>query len=140
MKKSQKKDILALVKNEYGTEPDFPFTDDNETAVLRHSHNKKWYGLIMTIPKSRLGIENNEKCHVINLKCDPLMSGSIRMEMGIFPAYHMNKNSWISVILDGTVPMEQIKFLIEISYQLTKSKRKAVAKKSDRGKGANKKL
>ncbi len=122
---NNKENVLKYSKEQYGTEPDFPFDDFNETAVLRRKDNRKWYCLFMNVSLSKFGFESEDKVQVINLKCDPLMSGSLRLQEGIYPAYHMNKSSWISVFLDGTVDMEQIKFLIDISYSLTANKKKA---------------
>ena len=59
---------------------------------------------------------------IVNLKHDPVMSGSLRTEPGIFPAYHMNKESWISVALDGSVPDDKLRMLLDISFELTKPK------------------
>ncbi len=83
----------------------------------------------MPLPVSKLGINEDRVTDILNIKCDPLMIGSLRMENGIYPAYHMNKNSWISVILDGTVDMEKIKFLLDMSFELTDKKHKKAKKK-----------
>lgn len=48
-----RKEIFQWVKEQYGTEPDYPWKDQN--AVLRHCENKKWYGLIMKVRSDRLG-------------------------------------------------------------------------------------
>ncbi len=121
---SLKEFVFEYAKEKYTTEPDYPFTDDFETAVLRHKSNKKWYGLVMKVPLSKFDFEDNKTVDVLNLKCDTLMSGSFRLQKGIYPAYHMNKNSWISVLLDGTVDKETIMFLIDTSYILTETKKK----------------
>ena len=42
------------------------------------------------------------------------------MEPGIFPGWHMNKAHWLSVALDGTVEDEKIRFLVDMSHELTK--------------------
>jgi predicted DNA-binding protein (MmcQ/YjbR family) len=73
----------------------------------------------MDIPRSRLGLRGESTIDIVNLKCDPVLTGSLRMEKGIFPAYHMNKDKWISVALDGSVDDEQIKMLLDMSYELT---------------------
>ena len=74
----------------------------------------------MDIPKKNLGISEDGEISVVNLKCDPRLIGSLRMEPGIFPAWHMNKTHWITVALDGTVNEEKLKFLLDLSYELTK--------------------
>ena len=113
----ERKELFEWAKATYGTEPDYPWDDWN--CVLRHTHNKKWYALVIEISEKKLGLTGERIVDVLNLKCDPLLIGSLRMKPGFFPAYHMNKDKWISVIMDGTVPSEEIKNLIELSYQLT---------------------
>ncbi len=112
-------DFKTYIADTYGTEPDFPWESNPTFAVYRHSHNRKWFALVMDIPRSRLGLHGESTIDIVNLKCDPVLTGSLRMEKGIFPAYHMNKDKWISVALDGSVDDEQIKMLLDMSYELT---------------------
>ena len=114
----ERKELFEWAKETYGTEPDYPWNDWN--CVLRHKHNNKWYALIMEIEETKLGINSDKIVDVLNVKCDPLLIGSLRMREGFYPAYHMNKDKWISVLMDGTVPTKEIMELIELSYSLTK--------------------
>ena len=77
---------------------------------------------MMDIPQNKLGLQGNELLDVVNFKCAPLLIGSLRKENGFFPAYHMNKNNWITVALDSSVSDDKIKILLDMSYQLTASK------------------
>ncbi len=115
--------ILGYVKEKYGTVGDCPFSKDNGSIVLRNMHNKKWYGIIINnLPKNKLGLNNNEISNILNLKCDPMLTFDFVDNKGVFPAYHMNKTHWISVLLDGSVDMEKISFLIDISYNMVDKK------------------
>ena len=114
--------VLGLCKERYGTEPDYPFNDKYNSAVLRHRDTRKWYGIILNVSPRVFGLLGDEKVDVINLKIDPLMMGSFLQEKGIFPAYHMSKTCWISVLLDGSVSEETLSFLIDISFELTNKK------------------
>lgn len=87
--------------------------------VFRHSNNQKWFALIMDIPKGKLGLPGSDLLDVVNLKCDTILIGSLRCEPGFFPAYHMNKDSWITVALDGSVSDDKIKMLLDASYDAT---------------------
>ena len=88
--------------------------------VFRHRDNGKWFAVIMDIPGKNLGLAGVGEISVVNLKCDTRMIGSFREEPGIFPGWHMNKSHWLSVALDGTVEDEKLKFLVQMSYELTK--------------------
>ena len=68
-----------------------------------------------------LGLDGAEEISVVNVKCDTQLIGSLRADPGIFPGWHMNKAHWVSVALDGTVEDEKLKFLVDMSYELTKN-------------------
>ena len=82
--------LTAHMQTAYGVEPDYPFEGDTVSAVFRRSDNRKWFALVMRLPAERLGIPGS-LLDVVNLKCDPLIIGSLLAEPGFFPAYHMNK-------------------------------------------------
>lgn len=112
-------ELCELLKNRYSVEPEFPWKKDLESAVFRHINSNKWFVLYMVVNNDKLGIENNGVSNIINLKCYPEMIGTLRMKECILPAYHMNKEHWISVILDGKLKDSEILSLIDISYELT---------------------
>lgn len=118
-----KQRFLQYCLDVYGTSPDYPFDEDFETAVLRHSDNRKWYALVMRISRRKLGLPSDESADVVNLKLPTDMFGSFGSEDGVYPAYHMNKLHWISVILQDA-PDDVINFLTNVSFEATKDKRK----------------
>lgn len=117
-----REELFSWCRQQYGTEPDYPWADRN--AVLRHRDTGKWYGAVLEVRRDRLGMQGEDSVDVLNVKCDPMLIGSLRMQPGFLPAYHMNKENWISILLDGAVSKEQIQNLTEISWQMTKKKRK----------------
>ena len=121
---SLKEQIFAYVKETYRVEPDYPFSTAPGYPVLRHPDNRKWFALIMDVPRDRLGLTGEERVDVLNLKCAVALSGVLRKQEGILPAYHMNRDSWISVLLDGTVPLSDICPLIDLSFELTADRKK----------------
>ena len=118
-----KQQFLQYCFDTFGTSPDYPFDEDFETAVLRHSDNRKWYALVMRISRRKLGLPSDEAVDVVNLKLPTDMFGSFGSDDGVYPAYHMNKLHWISVILPDA-PDDVIHFLTNVSFEATKDKRK----------------
>ncbi len=116
---SIREQIFAYVKKQYRVKPDHPFPMAPSCPVLRHEDNRKLFALLMELPRSRLGLEGEERVEVLNLKCSAVLSGVLRQQEGILPAYHMHRDSWVSVLLDGTVPMEDILSLVDLSFSLT---------------------
>ena len=102
-----------------GAYEDYPFRDENWT-IMRHRENKKMFAAIY-----------RRQGHIwVNVKCDPTLAYLRRSTFSaVVPAYHMNKEHWNSIILDGTVPEPEIKTMIVDSYALTKEKQKAREKK-----------
>ena len=108
----------------YGAKGEFMWEKYPTFAVYRHENNKKWFAVIMEIPKSKIGLDDDGLVNVVNLKCNPLLIGSLLFEDGIHKGYHMNKNYWITVRLDGSVDEDKIKWLLDISFDLTAKKNK----------------
>ena len=116
-----KQQFLEYCLNTYGTLPDYPFEDLHETAVLRHSDNRKWYAILMRVSRRKFGFANDEVIDVVNLKLPTEMFGSFGEADGVYPAYHMNKLHWISVLLPDA-PENVVSFLTNASFEATKSK------------------
>ena len=95
-------ELQRYIFDHYSTEPDYPWADAPNHAVFRHGGNRKWFALVLDVPRNKLGLPGTQMIDVVNLKCDPILIGSLRGEPGIFPAYHMNKDRWLSVALDGS--------------------------------------
>ena len=124
MMESKRKWVIDYIKSEYNVDSETPFADSPDTIVFRNRRNKKWFGVIIgDLPKEKLGLDSLERADILNLKCDPLFSYNVVNNCGIFKAYHMNKEHWISVLLDGSVSEEEITFLINMSYMLVDKKK-----------------
>ena len=118
-----KQEFLEYCLNTYGTSPDYPFDDLLETAVLRHSDNRKWYAIVMRVSRCKFGFDSDEVIDVVNLKLPSELFGSFGTADGVYPAYHMNKLHWISVLLTDA-PDDVIQFLVNVSFEATKAKKK----------------
>ena len=118
-----KQKFLEYCLDTYGTSPDYPFDEDFETAVLRHADNRKWYAIVMRVSRRKFGFDSDEIIDVVNLKLPAEMFGSFGASDGVYPAYHMNKLHWISVLLPAA-PFDVVQFLVNASFEATKRKQK----------------
>ena len=118
-----KQEFLNMCLDSYGTEADYPFEDDFETAVLRHADNRKWYAIVMKVSRRKFGFNSDEIIDVVNLKQPTEMFGSFGASDGVHPAYHMNKFHWISVLLPDA-PEDVVAFLTNASFEATRAKKK----------------
>ncbi len=112
-------DVLKYVQTTFSTAPEYLWKNDNNSAVLRNETSGKWYGILLRISADKLGLEGNKILDILNVKCDKLMLGSFLQQEGFYPAYHMNKTSWVTILLDEKADPNKIKFLIDASYKLT---------------------
>ena len=111
--------IMDYAREHYGVEPDFPFPNYPDIPVLRHHGTRKWFAIFMNVSRSVLRLDGDEPVDIMNVKCDPILSGSLRMQEGYLPGYHMNHDQWLTILLDGTVPFEEIIPLLDMSYDMT---------------------
>ena len=118
-----KQSFFEYCLNIYGTSPDYPFDEDFETAVLRHADNRKWYALVMHVSRRKFGFDSDEVIDVVNLKLPTEIFGSFGASDGVYPAYHMNKLHWISVLLPDA-PNDVVQLLVNVSFEATKGKQK----------------
>ncbi len=117
-----KEKLFKFIEEEYAVNADFPFANEwSPSPVFRHQDNKKWFALGMFISRNKLGGNSDEKTWALNLKCDPILKNAFLEKKGFYPAYHMSKEHWISVVLDEADD-EDVKFAISMSFDLTKAK------------------
>ena len=109
--------ISDFIKKKYGSNPEFLWKKFPHYAVYRNKNNNKWFGIIMNLDKSKLDNKTGE-IEIINLKLDEEKVNYLLKKTGFYKAYHMNKNDWISVILDDTLKDDEIISLIEESYNI----------------------
>ena len=117
-----REEIEKYINENYDILQEYPWDDSPNYTTFKHKDNKKWFALIMDIPYERLKVKKDGIVDVINLKNIPELIGGLRQEEGIYPAYHMNKEHWITVVLDGTVENKKVFELIDLSYELTRKK------------------
>lgn len=121
---SQRERITQYIRETYGTEAEYLWADSPGNAVFRHPASKKWYAAMMCVLPEKLGLTGEEALDVMDVKCSTIMIGSLLSTKGFLPAYHMNKNHWISIVLDDSVTDNQIIPLLELSYDCVAPKRR----------------
>ena len=113
--------ITNYIIGKYNTKPEFLWEKLDGSAVFRNKENNKWFGIIMDINKNKLDKEN-KIIEIINVKLDNKTIEKLIKEKGFYNAYHMNKKSWITIVLDDTLKDEEIIKYIDESYNIIKKK------------------
>ena len=117
---AQSNRIAGAIAQRYGEYPDYPFRELPYYGVFRYPNNRKWYGLVMNIPKYRLlkdkkAPKDETPVEILNLKVNSGQVKTLLQTKGFYPCYHMNRANWISIVLDETLPDETILKLLETS-------------------------
>lgn len=116
--------VLAYARERYGDEPEFLWEKLSDSAILRRKDNQKWYAVFMTLSKRKLGLPSDEIAEIIDLRIDPAQMANTVDNLRYFPGWHMNKKSWYTVVLDGSVPTEELLRRMDESYVLAGQKKK----------------
>lgn len=115
---SQANRIAHAIFNKYHDNPTFLWDKYPGYGVFRNPKNNKWYGLVININRNKLD-EIDEEIEVINIKIDNLLINELLKKKGFYKAYHMNKNNWVTIILNDTVSDKEILNYIEVSHKYT---------------------
>ena len=120
LKAEQTKRIIEYVRSRWNVAPEFLWEKYPDYAAIRRSDNQKWFAVILSADRSRLGMERHGNVEILDLKGQPDDVAALIDGQHFFPAYHMNKTHWFTVCLDGSVSDEEIFPLIDESYSRAK--------------------
>ena len=114
--------LIEYIHEKFSGKPEFLWAKFPNYAVFRRKDNRKWYAVIMTIPKNKLGLDGNEELEIVNLRVAPEELDKIFDGEKYFRGWHMNKKSWLTLRLDETLTFEEISARLEKSRQLAAKK------------------
>ncbi len=115
--------IIDYVKKTYNADPENLWRSYPDYVVFRHADNNKWFGIIMNVSRDKLGLDGDERVEILDVKVsDPFFRDMLIQQPGYMPGYHMNKGSWVTVLMDGTVPYEKVCEMIDEGFLATASK------------------
>ncbi len=110
--------IIDYINRTYKDSLEFLWEKFPNNAVVRRKDNKKWYLLFGIIEKKKLGLDSNKLVDILVLRYPKEKRNEIINGKNILPGYHMNKENWITIILDTEIDIETIYHFISISYEL----------------------
>ncbi|MCI8608109.1 MAG: hypothetical protein HFE73_00525 [Firmicutes bacterium] len=119
-KEAQPLMLIDYVRRRYGDELEFLWERFPDNAIWRRRDNQKWYAAILTVKKSKLGLASEETAEVIDLRLEPESITNLIDNERYFPGWHMNKRHWYTMLLDGSVPLEELCRRIDDSYRIAK--------------------
>ncbi len=118
-KSSQAKEIISYIAAKYGDSPEYLWAKYPNNAVFREPSTNKWYAAILTASKTHFMPDDGD-IEVIDIKGDPNEIASLIDNARYFPAYHMNKKHWFTILLNNSVPTDEILKFIDKSHHIIK--------------------
>lgn len=115
--------VNSYIVNKYKVQPDFPWEKFPSFCVYRNQENNLWFAFMGVVEDGKLSKEA-KGCAFINIKPPKEMVEILIKQNGIYPGWHMNKKTWISIRLDDTFEDKYIFDLIDLSYLETFGKEK----------------
>ena len=117
--------LFHYVKKKYNAAPEYLWMRFPDYAVFRHADNGKWFGIVMNVSGEKLGLDDDVIVDILNVKLpDPLLAEMLVQQSGFFRGYHISRGNWVSILLDGSVPFEEVCRWLEESYLTTASRKK----------------
>ena len=108
--------IHAYIRTHYQAEPVKAFKEDPGIEVFARPDNGKWFAATKNIRCSSVDVAGDGRIEILNVRLDPRVVGSLRTREGYRPAWHMNRNKWVTVLLDGSVNEDEVHDLIDQAY------------------------
>ncbi|MBR1601440.1 MAG: MmcQ/YjbR family DNA-binding protein [Alphaproteobacteria bacterium] len=111
--------LTSKIYERYGDNPCFPWEKYSGCGVFKNPDNNKWYALVMNIDKSKLDEKRSGEVEIMNIKLSKDKITNLVKQQGFYPAYHMNKKNWITIILNNTLSDDFLLELVEESHNFT---------------------
>lgn len=109
-----------FIRNTYGDELEFLWPKSPQNAVWRRKDSQKWYGAILTTAGNKVGLETSGTVEIVDLRMKKEQAEEVLARKNYYPGWHMNKKSWYTIVLDESVPDEELRRRIQESYELAK--------------------
>ena len=122
--KTMREEVFGYIQKKYRAKPEYLWAKFPEYAIFRHADNQKWFGLVMNISYDKINRDKSGMVDILNVKLDDILLRDLLVQQdGYYIGYHISRGNWISIVLDGTVPLDAITHLIDVSYNVTASKK-----------------
>ena len=112
--------VLTLLKEQHQDQPEFLWKKFPNNAIFHRQDTHKWYAAILVISADKLGRDSQEIIEILDFRVATNKLATVIEQPNYYPGYHMNKQHWATICLDGSVPLAEIKQRLADSYLLAK--------------------
>ena len=116
--------ITQAIIKQYGTEPEFLWEKFDGSGIFRNKESQKWFAAILDVEGSKVKKGKKGLIEVLDIKLEPNEIQELLLQPDFYPAYHMNKKSWITIILDESLSDKRVMELVGKSFGLSSKTKK----------------
>lgn len=109
----QARALIAYVRDTYGDDLQYLWQRFPTNAVWRRADNAVWYGALLVLERGKVGLAGDGMVDILDIRAD---AAALVDGVRYLPGYHMNKTHWVTVPLDGTLPLVEICRRVDESY------------------------
>lgn len=104
----QARAVIGHAAARYGSKPEFLWKKLSENAVLRRADSRKWFAVLAIVAREKLGLSGGGRVEIIDLRILPDALSSTLDGKRFLPGWHMNKRTWYTALLDGSIPEDDL--------------------------------
>lgn len=112
-----KAEIEAYILSSFEVATDHSFEGDPTVTIFRRLDNNQRFAATKNVGSRSVNVERAGRIDILNLCVSPRLVATLREREGFRPAWRMNRNKWVTILLDGTVPDDEIRTYIEEAYK-----------------------
>lgn len=112
-----KAEIEAYILSNFEVVNDHSFEGDPTVTIFRRLDNNQRFAATKNVGSRSVNVERAGRIDILNLCVSPRLVATLREREGFRPAWRMNRNKWVTILLDGTVPDDEIRTYIEEAYK-----------------------
>lgn len=122
---SIREQLENYAKKKYRVESEqLPFNRE-DYAIFRHADSGKWFAVFIVKQRGEFGLDGAGDAEIVSVKIrDPLLADMLMRQPGYLRGYPSAKWNWVSIVLDGSVPFEDVCRWLDESYHATITKTK----------------
>ncbi|WP_127849448.1 MmcQ/YjbR family DNA-binding protein [Lacticaseibacillus hulanensis] len=112
--------VIAAVADEFDEHPEFLWAKFPNNAIIRRADNRKWYALLVKVTEDKVGLPDKDPVDVLVVRADPATIADQLHSGAALPAYHMNKQHWLSYRLNNGTDLKWLMARVGESRELAK--------------------
>ena len=110
-------EIEVYILSNFEAASDHSFEGDRTVTVFRRRDNNQRFAATKNVGCRSVNVERAGRIDILNVSVSPRLVATLREREGFRPAWRMNRNKWVTVLLDGTVSDDEIRTYLDMSYQ-----------------------